>query len=228
VRTSEPLWRSLFETSLTSVGDQRVGSFNDTPHYYMSHFVHCLAASRDSASEAIAQIELWISIGIFDALEASLREVLRHGTEDEQVELCRNLALVYVSLSFGSEDNTTLKQLIRQQLPRPRTIRLLWDISLKLSESGSDVQKVAASHACRVSVAALELAYVLPNACSRRGCEETSTARCARCKSGYCHIKCQKRDWKDHKMVCNIEMDMEPTIGYEAEKLLSSWTGIRR
>ena len=89
VRTSEPLWRSLFETSLTSAGSRRVGSFNDTPHYYMSHFVHCLAASRDSASEAIAQIELWISIGIFDALEASLREVLRHGTEDEQVELCR-------------------------------------------------------------------------------------------------------------------------------------------
>lgn len=54
----------------------------------MSNLARCLAVSRDSTLEAVALTELWISTGIFDAMEASLAEVFSRGTEDEQVELC--------------------------------------------------------------------------------------------------------------------------------------------
>ena len=211
VRTSDLLWRSLFEASSRSMGNRYLGSFHNTPHFYMSNLARCLAVSRDSTPEAVALTELWISTGIFDALEASLAEVLSRGTEDEQVELCStsccpwvswtnlirfrimtaNLTRIYVALSFGPEKSPTIKSLIIQQLPRPRTVRLLWDVSKKLS--GSVAEKVAPSHVCRIVVTGLELAYASPSACQRRGCENKPTARCARCKSGYCAVQCQKR-----------------------------------
>ena len=211
VRTSDLLWKSLFEASSRSIGNRYIGSFHDTPHFYTSNLARCLAVSRDSTPEAVALTELWISTGIFDALEASLAEVLSRGTEDEQVELCStsccpwvswddlirfriitaNLTRIYVALSFGPEKSPTIKSLIIQQLPRPRTVRLLWDISQKLS--GSVAEKVAPIHVCRIAVTGLELACASLSMCQRRGCEKTSTARCALCKSGYCELRCQKR-----------------------------------
>src|SRR5882762_9635576 len=71
-----------------------------------------------------------------------------------------NLTQIYVALSFGPEKSRTIKSLIIQQLPRPRTVRLLWDISKKLS--GSVAEKVAPSHGCRIAVTGLELAYASP------------------------------------------------------------------
>lgn len=88
VRTSNLLWRSICNASLRSTDISFIGSFHDTPHYYMSNLARCLAVSRDSTLEAVALTELWISTGIFDAMEASLAEVFSRGTEDEQVELC--------------------------------------------------------------------------------------------------------------------------------------------
>ena len=102
-----------------------------------------------------------------------------------------NLARVYDALSFGPEGSPAIKSLIIQQLPRPRTVRLLWDISQKISDSVA--KKVAPSHVCRIVVSGLELAHVSPSKCRRRGCEKKHTARCARCKSGYCALRCQKR-----------------------------------
>lgn len=97
VRTSELFWRSLFEASSRSMGNRFIGSFQDTPHYYMSNLARCLAVSRDSTAEAIALTELWISTGIFGALEASLTEVLSCGTRDEQVELCSTSCCSWVT-----------------------------------------------------------------------------------------------------------------------------------
>ncbi|KIM80379.1 hypothetical protein PILCRDRAFT_531388 [Piloderma croceum F 1598] len=131
IRTSDLLWRSLFEASSRSMGNRYIGSFHDTPHFYMSNLARCLAVNRDSTPEAVALTELWISTGIFDALEASLVDVLSRGTEDEQVELCTNLTRIYFALSFGPEKSPTIKSLIIQQLRRPRTVRLLWDRSFQ-------------------------------------------------------------------------------------------------
>lgn len=54
----------------------------------MINLVFTLMRSRNSRSEAEALTELWVSTGIFEALEVSVGEALHHGTEDEQVELC--------------------------------------------------------------------------------------------------------------------------------------------
>jgi hypothetical protein len=88
IRTSAPLWSSLFEASSRST-DDHPGSFMDTQQFYMSNLANHLIITRESPSDAIALTELWVSTGIFDAMEASLREVVRCGTEDEQVEFCR-------------------------------------------------------------------------------------------------------------------------------------------
>lgn len=218
IRTSVPLWSSLFEVSSRSTGNYGTSSFINTPHYYMSTLVVHLIWCRDSPSEAMALTELWVVTGVFDALEASLGEVLLHGTEDEKVELCSHLTYIYRGISYGPEGNPSWKSSIRQQLPRPRTIRRLWDISQQLS--GRGIRKVAASHAARTVVMALEKAFTLPDTCKRRGCERKETARCTVCRSGYCGINCQKRDWKDHKMVCGLTMDIEPAVRDEAARLL--------
>ncbi|KIM86628.1 hypothetical protein PILCRDRAFT_310097 [Piloderma croceum F 1598] len=189
VRTSAPLWSSLFDASSRST--DHPGSFIDTPQFYVINLANHLIITRDSSSEAIALTELWVSTGIFDAMEVSLREVARCGTEDEQVEFCGDLARIYHGISYGPQGNPAFTSLMQQQLPRPRTIRLLWDISLRLS--GTDVNRVASSHACRIVVLALEQMFAIPNACNRRGCARISTARCTRCRLEYCGTECQKR-----------------------------------
>jgi len=223
IRTSAPFWSSLFDASSRSTRDSQTDSFHHTPHYYMSILAFQLICSRDSSSHAIALTDLWISTGVFDALEVSLGEVLRRGTDDEQVDLCSHLARIYYGISYGPQDQPWLASLLRQQLPRPRTVRRLWDISLNLS--GKEIRKVATSHVCRMAVVAMEACFILPNACKRRGCEKTSTARCVRCRLDYCGIECQKRDWKDHKMVCGVEMDMDSTVKDEALRLTQLWMG---
>jgi hypothetical protein len=86
-RTSAPLWGGFFEASSRSTDKHITASFEDTPHYYMSilgsHHVHCRASSDD----AKALSALWVTNGVFDALEVTIWEALRHGTEDQQVEL---------------------------------------------------------------------------------------------------------------------------------------------
>lgn len=221
IRTSAPLWRNLFEVS--SRPTDHTGSFIDTPQFYVSNLANHLIITRGSPLEAIALTELWVSTGIFDAMEASLLEVMRYGTENEQVEFCRDLARIYHGISYGPQGNPAFTSLMQQQLPRPRTIRLLWDISIRLA--GSGVNQVAPSHACRIVVLALEQMYTIPNACRRRGCAKTSTARCTRCRLEYCGNECQKRDWKYHKLVCGIRMDMEPAVRDAAYRVTRSWTG---
>jgi len=189
----------------------------------MSTLAFQLICNPDSSSEAIALTDLWVSTGVFDALEASLGEVLRYGTEDEQAELCSNLAPIYYGISYGSQEHPWFESLLRQQLPRPRTVRRLWDISLKLS--GSEIENVALSHVCRMAVTAMEALFVKPSMCKRRGCEKTSTARCARCGSEYCGIDCQKQDWKDHKMVCGVTMHIDSAVRDEAVRLMQLWRG---
>jgi len=88
VRTSAPLWSSLFEASSRSNSQASTDSFVDMPNYYVITLADRLIRNRNTSSEAMALTELWISNGVFDALEASLGAVLHRGTEDEQVELC--------------------------------------------------------------------------------------------------------------------------------------------
>jgi hypothetical protein len=88
IRTSVPLWRSLFEASLRPANKRTTASFACTPHFHICTLAFHLVQSRDSSTEAMALTELWVSTGVFDALEVSIGEVLRHGTEEEQVELC--------------------------------------------------------------------------------------------------------------------------------------------
>jgi hypothetical protein len=88
VRTSAPLWSSLFEASSRPTGAYNAGSFVNTLQYNMSTLAFHHILTRETSSEAKALNGLWTSTGVFDALEASLGEVLRQGTEDNQVELC--------------------------------------------------------------------------------------------------------------------------------------------
>lgn len=42
--------------------------------------------------------------------------------------------------------------------------------------------------------------------CEKRG----ATMRCASCGEFYCNTACQKKDWKDHKPVCNAASALSP------------------
>jgi len=86
IRTSVPFWTNLFEASLGSLGSTK--RFEMTLCHHAGDLTNCLVHHRYTASEAEAVTKLLVSTRIFDALEASLGEVLRHGTQDDQFELC--------------------------------------------------------------------------------------------------------------------------------------------
>jgi hypothetical protein len=88
VRTSAPLWSSLFGAISKPANKRTTDSFTNTTHFHVLMLAFHMIQSRDDSAEAMALTELWVSTGIFEALEVSLGEVLRHGTEEEQMELC--------------------------------------------------------------------------------------------------------------------------------------------
>jgi len=88
IRTSAPLWSAIFEVLSRPNGQQSDEPFSSTQHGYISTLAVQLVHDRSSSSESMALTELWVSAGVFDALEASIGEVLLHGTEDEQITFC--------------------------------------------------------------------------------------------------------------------------------------------
>jgi hypothetical protein len=217
VRTSAPLWRGLFDAS-KSPNEPNTPLFRQSLHYSMVTLATGLILSRETSSEAKALTEFWVSIGIFDALESCIEEAVRIGTEDDQIIFTKNLVTIYQGVSYGPDGNSHAS-LMSRQLPRPRCSRRLWDMSLKLAHRGTE--KVAPSHAARVTIRALEMMFDVPGVCKRRGCENHSTAQCSRCRSGYCGADCQKRDWREHKMVCGVAMEMNLAVKDEAYKLMA-------
>lgn len=154
---------------------------------------------------------------------------------------------IYQAVSYWPEESLMYVTLIREQLPRPRTTRRLWDISLKLS--GGSIERVVPSHAARMLLVSMGMLFVSPVECTRRGCGQRATARCPHCKAGYCGRDCQRlyvschfqfscmreidpsfyfSDWKEHKMVCRVEMEITPAIRDEAYKLVAGADALAR
>jgi hypothetical protein len=97
IRTSAPFWRNLFEASSRAPSHCNNG-FQRTPYWTTPEFASSLIDCRDSASEAQALAKLWVSTGIFDALEVTIGEALHHGQENEQLKLCRTPSCFWVKL----------------------------------------------------------------------------------------------------------------------------------
>jgi hypothetical protein len=100
LRTSAPFWSNLFEASLKSVGHRSKKSFEGTLHHNMSVLAGRLVVTCDSPEDAQAVTKLLVSTCIFDALEASLEEVLCNGTKEDQFELCRAYSRTRVFLRY--------------------------------------------------------------------------------------------------------------------------------
>ena len=81
VRTSEPLWRSLFTVSNSPSG---ASSFTDSLHDSMLRLVIFLAFRQETSLESKALTELWASAGIFDALDGCIEEAFGYDTENHE------------------------------------------------------------------------------------------------------------------------------------------------
>jgi len=73
-----------------------IDSFEGTLHCQMSILASHFIQTRHTASEAMAMTELWVSAGVFDALEVSIGEVLRYGTDEDQMAFCRASSHIWV------------------------------------------------------------------------------------------------------------------------------------
>lgn len=87
IRTSALLWGSLFEASSRTTDKHKTETFKSTPHSSVSALASKHVLTRASSDEAKALAELWVSTGVFEAVEVTLGEALRYGTDDELVEL---------------------------------------------------------------------------------------------------------------------------------------------
>jgi hypothetical protein len=66
-------------------------------HCHVTELAFALVQSRGTPEEARALTGLWMSINIFDPLEATLGEALCFATKDELAELCSELSYIQVT-----------------------------------------------------------------------------------------------------------------------------------
>ena len=95
-----------------------------------------------------------------------------------------------------------LKDLIRQQFPRPRTLGSLAQNDLRFQifdpknptvPRAKPVPPSTFVQFCWQLCAALQFGCVDESVCSKRGCGKRGTARCGSCKTAlYCGPECQK------------------------------------
>jgi len=120
------------------------------------------------------------------------------------------------------ESGPSLRQQICAQMPRPRSLRPLFDVGSELPPNaiitmqsngfpgGDIIWKKGAWRGLRT----LEQ-MCSKEVCGRRGCDIPSAAQCAKCKrANYCGAGCQKIDWKEHKLVCGIDIDARDLVPF--------------
>ncbi|EIM87509.1 uncharacterized protein STEHIDRAFT_168233 [Stereum hirsutum FP-91666 SS1] len=143
--------------------------------------------------------------------------------------IAATIMFLFEQLRGLSERIPSIYPALRSQLPRPRSLRALFDASFSGSEHPTPPRIITVSMVtigptlprdinsigfCGlkgwVSLERLQHACGVHRQCMRRGCTNRWTARCKACRNTqYCGAECQKRDWKEHRLICGLFMDYE-------------------
>ncbi|KAH9830368.1 uncharacterized protein C8Q71DRAFT_862658 [Rhodofomes roseus] len=165
-------------------------------------------------------VELCIRADFFNALDATVPRVV--ATEGVTQQLTR---IIFCLDSLLSKDPST-SPLFKGQLPRPRTFHALLIHAyidprtrslrtpsefVRTGQVRRDAKGLPAvgsnffDESCWQMWHALEKRVKSGGVCARRVCDERATARCSKCgQAQYCGQDCQKKDWKEHKIMCGV------------------------
>jgi len=157
---------------------------------------------------------------LFDALDEAMPKMA--GQTGMPMQLLR----IFMGIQRTVEESgPSLRQQVCAQMPRPRSLRPLFDICSKVSPDAiivmqRDGRPVGDTVYKQTSWRELRMLEKMcsKEICGRRGCDIPSTAQCANCKrTAYCKLDCQRKDWKEHKLVCSIDIDAVDSTSLFAE-----------
>ncbi|EIM87508.1 uncharacterized protein STEHIDRAFT_168232 [Stereum hirsutum FP-91666 SS1] len=231
---SSTLWTTLFDLLYESITESQKA--NKTVYAFVSSvdFANVVLSASSVGSLSRKEIKphamfLVSSSTLWNALDTLL--VMHAST----TPITMSIMLLYEQIRTLSGVYPSIASRLRLQLPRPRSLRALFDASFSAPghptppriitkamvtpHEDKFEEEVRSVSFCGlkawVMLERLQQTCGVHRQCMRRGCSERWTYRCKACMSTqYCGRECQRLDWTEHRLVCGLYLDYDhPSLG---------------
>ncbi|EIM86424.1 uncharacterized protein STEHIDRAFT_147043 [Stereum hirsutum FP-91666 SS1] len=222
---SRPFWQTVFD--LLRRTDCRGMLYLPVLNFLSFILFTCAQCDRD---ELPTLLRVFGEVDFFGTLEAVLPLCLP--VSGVHAEICK----IFSTLLRLAQTHPPIISVLRSQLPRPRTYRLLFDDAYKVTGSlpprllTRDVVLPTGPSRPGIDdtrgwwwIAVLQHTCADEKQCGRRGCTEKGGKKCKACMGvGYCGAVCQKMDWKEHRLACGLSIDFtDDSLGFDELGILS-------
>ncbi|KZV61348.1 hypothetical protein PENSPDRAFT_693481 [Peniophora sp. CONT] len=243
LRSHHAFWKSFFNL-LTRAGEP--GKEKMITLMFMVETLWNIALyqrSGDNNEAGVGELyRTWVTEGYFEAVEVSLPYVLAQlqGTPKKYAVTLQGM-IMYVENNPAAAD---LRAEMATHFPRAKTMFAMHRRDIAAHHKRGSYRKFELRvngqlepyipdedgwvHTLWQQQAELEYICKGRNLCNLRGCSNNASAKCGRCQSvKYCSQACQKRDWKEHKLICGWRHLFNECVDKAQEsKALSTELGI--
>jgi len=157
----------------------------------------------DFQQARLALMHIWARTQMISALSQSISKGVLNNQEHDGW-ITRSMIAIFQDLKISLNEDPSLLLPLTPQFPRQHVLATLKRLSTTFNPFNPATGDIPVNIGCWQLFSELHEACFVPDECIHRGCRKRPTARCAKCKSGYCSIRCQKRDWKEHKIACSL------------------------
>lgn len=136
-----------------------------------------------------------------------------------------HLSQIFSAIDVAMKNNRTVVPILRSELPRPRMLRALSEKAfnadgrpripidpdcgrkIKLDAGDTIIDDTVLDLTLWKTLHSLQEVCAAERTCARRTCNKRALEACEYCKAiQYCGPDCQKKDWKDHRYTCGLQV----------------------
>ena len=178
---------------------------------------NCSKIQGDSQQARLALMHIWARTEIISALSQSITKGVLNNQEHNgwttrawlhfffpiieskrtyvrfRSSLTGSMNAILQDMSSSLDEDPSLLLSLSPQFPRQDVLATLKRLSTTFNPLNPATGDIPVNQGCWVLFSKLHKACVAPDECTHRGCRQRPTARCTKCKSGYCSIRCQKQ-----------------------------------
>lgn len=179
---------------------------------------NCSKVQGDSQQACLDLIRIWAPTEIMSALSQSiikgvLNEQEHNGWLTRQCFLSNpsvvyskaltqpcftpstgSLNAIFQDIKTSLDKDPSILPVLSPQFPRQQVLATLKRLSTTFNSNNPATGDIPVNLGCWQLFSELHKACVTPDVCTHRGCRQTPTARCGKCKVGfYCSLPCQKQ-----------------------------------